>query len=99
MSYNGAESSSKNLPGGGPQGAYLGGIIFIIKYNGAFLRPPIPPLMTGPVTQSKAKKVKFDDDGPVAVSINLKKCLEEDPVSRPTPLNYRERTGHVLPTE
>ena len=23
-----------------PQGAYLGGTIFIIKYNGALLRPP-----------------------------------------------------------
>ena len=78
MSYNGEESSSKNLPGGGPQGAYLGGLIFIIKYNGAFLRPPIPPLMTGPVLESKAEKVKFVDDGTVAVSLNLKKCLVED---------------------
>ena len=55
--------------------------------------------MTGPVTQSKAKKVKFVDDGTVAVSINLKKCLEEDPVTRPRPLNYRERSGHVLPPQ
>ena len=31
LTYNGAKSSLKPLPGGGPQGAYLGGIIFIIK--------------------------------------------------------------------
>ena len=99
MSYNGEESSSKDLPGGGPQGAYLGGLIFIIKYNGAFLRPPIPPLMTGPALDSKAEKVKFVDDGTVAVSINLKKCLVKDPCERPRPLNYRERTQHILPPE
>ena len=99
MAFNGAESPSQTLPGGGPQGAYLGGIIFIIKYNGAFLRPPIPSLMTGPVLQSKAEKVKFVDDGTVAVSIDLKKCLVDDPVSRPRPLNYRERTQHILPAQ
>ena len=99
MAFNGAESPSQTLPGGGPQGAYLGGIIFIIKYNEAFLRPPIPPLMTGPVLQSKAEKVKIVDDGTVAVSIDLKKCLVDDPVSRPRPLNYRERTQHILPAQ
>ena len=41
LSYNGAQSSLKMLPGGGPQVAYLGGLIFIIKYNGAFLRQDI----------------------------------------------------------
>ena len=99
LTFNGEESSSKDLPGGGPQGAFLGGIIFIIKYNGAFLRPPIPPLMSGPVTKSKAKKVKFIDDGTVAVSIDLKKCLIDDPESRPRPLNFHERTKHILPNE
>ena len=85
------------LPGGGPQGAYLGGLIFIIKYNGAFLRPPIPRLSESPVFNSKSQSVKFVDDGTVAVSIDLKKCLVTDPVNRPQPLNYHERTGHVLP--
>jgi hypothetical protein len=53
LSYNGAQSSLKMIPGGGPQGAYLGGFIFIIKYNGAFLRPHIPRGMKGPVQKSK----------------------------------------------
>ena len=97
LTYNGEESSIKDLPVGGPQGAFLGGLIFIIKYNGAFLRPPIPPMMTGPVTESKAEKVKFVDDGTVAVSIDLKKCLEKDPESRPRPLAFHERIQHILP--
>ena len=45
-------------------------------------------MITGPVTGSQAEKVKFVDDGTVAVSINLKRCLEKDPVSR---------TEHILP--
>ena len=97
LRYKGGCSTRKPLPGGGPQGAYLGGIIFIIKYNGAFLRPPIPRNLAGQVTESKHEKVKFVDDGTVAVSIDLKKCLVPDPVLRPRPLNYRERTGHILP--
>ena len=66
LTYNGVKSSLKMLPAGGPQGAYLGGIVFIIKYNGAFLRPPISRHihpMQGPVTKSKSEKVKFVDDG------------------------------------
>ena len=73
LTYNGEQSTVRDLPGGGPQGAFLGGLIFIIKYNGAFLRPPIPPLISGPVRKEKAEKVKFVDDGTVAVSVNLKK--------------------------
>lgn len=99
LTYKGAQSSKKLLPGGGPQGAYLGGIVFIIKYNGAFLRPPVPRNIVGPVRGSKSEKVKFVDDGTVAVSIDLKKCLEPDTVERPRPLNFRERTGHILPGE
>ena len=97
LTYSNSQSTKKMLPGGGPQGAYLGGLIFIIKYNGAFLRPPIPRLLESPVFNSKSQSVKFVDDGTVAVSIDLKKCLVTDPVNRPQPLNYHERTGHVLP--
>ena len=92
LTFNNAQSSLKKLPGGGPQGAYLGGLIFIIKYNGAFLRPPIPRLIQGPVVKSKAEKVKYVDDGTVAVSIDLKQCLVPDPVNRARPFNYHSRT-------
>ena len=99
LKYHGAQSAQKMLPGGGPQGAYLGGLIFIIKYNGAFLRPPVPRQIQGPVLKSKAEKVKFVDDGTVAVSIDLKACLVPDPVDRARPLNFHERTGHILPDD
>ena len=99
LTYNGELSKRKLLPGGGPQGAHLGGLIFIVKYNGAFLRPPIPRNVFGPIQTSKAKAVKFVDDGSVAVSINLKTCLSDDPRIRPLPLNYHERTCSVLPPE
>ena len=77
----------------------MGGLIFIVKYNAAFLRPPIPRNTMGPVTKSKSEKVKYVDDGSVAVSINLKTCLVPDPVVRPKPLNYHERTCQTLPVE
>ena len=32
LSYNGASSSQKMLPGGTTQGAYFGGIIFLVKF-------------------------------------------------------------------
>jgi hypothetical protein len=39
------------------------------------------------------------DDGTVAVSVDLKSCLVPDPVDRARPLNFHERTGHILPEE
>ena len=95
LTFNGSQSSRKSLPGGGPQGAYLGGIIFIVKYNGAFLRPPVPRPIRGPIKMSKAETVKFIDVGTVAVSIDMKQCLILDPEERTKPLNYFERTGHI----
>ena len=81
-----------------PQGAYLEGVLFMLKYNGAFLRPPIPRNVGGPIAYSKSEKVKYVDDGSVAISLNLKSCLEVDQIQRPKPLNYRERTKHVVPS-
>ena len=31
LTYNGEQSTVRDLPGGGPQGAFLGGLIFIIN--------------------------------------------------------------------
>ena len=54
---------------------------------------------TGLVTKAKAEKVKYVDDGSVAVSIDLKKCLIDDPQPRPRPLAYHERHQQILPSE
>ena len=99
LSHNGEQSKSKRLPGGGPQGAYLGGLIFIVKYNGAFLRPPIPRNIGGPATKSKSEKIKFIDDGTVAVTIDMKSNLVKDAITRQKPLTFNERTCQVLPSE
>ena len=87
------------LPGGGPQRVYLGGLIFIVRYNGAFPRPPVPRNIVVPASKSQSKSVKCIDDGTVAVSINLKSSLIPDTVKKPQPFNYDERTCQVLPKE
>ena len=51
------------------------------------MRPPVPRPITGSLKNSKSEKVKFVDDGSVAVSVDLKACLVPDPV----------HTGHILP--
>ena len=97
LTYRGEHSRQKDLPAGSPQGAYLGGLIFMIKFNGAFLRPVIPRNTL--LQNSSSVKVKFVDDGSAAVSINLETYLVPDTTSRPRPLKYRERCGLVLPKE
>ena len=93
MTYGKSTSTHRWLPGSTPQGALLGGLIFIVKYNGACLRPKIPRIL---VSLSQFISVKFVDDHSSAVRINLKLCLSKDPVDRPKPLNYHERTEHIL---
>ena len=106
MSYGQATSTPRRLPGSTPQGALLGGLIFIVKYNGACLRPVIPRPVLRPVPRPVLKpvlapipplSVKFVDDHSCAVRIDLKKSLAPDPVIRQRPLKYHERTEHVLP--
>ena len=88
MRYRGATSSSRYLPGSSPQGAFLGILLFIIVFNGALLRPSIP--------RPHNLNLKYIDDLSMLFAVNLKKCLINDPVIRPRPLNYSERTQQVL---
>ena len=97
LRYDGAESSSKVLPGGSPQGAFLGGLIFMIKCNGAFLRPAIP--RHHPLHNTRSLNVEYVDDGAVAAEVNLKTHLISDTEFKPLPPTFRQRTGHVLPTD
>ena len=115
LCYKGTTSSPRNLPGSSPQGAFLGIFCFIVKYNGAALRPQIPRLMfQNDCKQSKMKTtcnipscVKhpkdthciYIDDLSEAEAIRLKKQLISDPITRPRPLNYHERTKHIYPAQ
>ena len=97
LTYKGAESGIKELPAGTPQGAFMGGLIFMIKVNGIFLRPSIPriPLLS----DASSVTVEYVDDATAASRINLKTYLVPDNSSRPRPLNFRERCQLVLPSE
>ena len=91
MRHKGATSSRKSLPGSSPQGAFLGILLFIIIFNGALLRPAIPRL--------HSLNLKYIDDLSLLAAFNLKICLRDDPVDRPMPLNFNERTREVLAIE
>ena len=69
--------------------------MFIIKFNGACLRPPVPRPFSG----NRAIQVKYRDDSTQASSVNLKKSLQADPNSRPRPLKYHERHQTILKPE
>ena len=68
-------------------GKWLGGLLFIVKFNRACLRPPIPR----PISGNKGKQLKYIDDSCQMASVNLKCSLEPDLKDRPRPLNYHER--------
>ena len=106
LSYNGATSSPRDLPGSSPQGAFLGIFFFIVKYNGASMRPSIPRLMLEPKCKAKFKTCRKENctvhskdmhalyiyDLSEAEAIDLKKQLVNDPIQRPFPLSFHERT-------
>ena len=114
MHYKGQVSSPRDLPGSSPQGAFLGIFFFVVKYDAASLRPAIPRLLAQPAA-CKVKKTKcktascikhaedmhalYIDDLSEAEAIDLKKCLVKDPVQRHYPLNFHERTQHILPVD
>jgi hypothetical protein len=87
LTYSKARSSERSLPGGFGAGTWLGGLLFIVKFNGACLRPPIPR----PISGNKGKQLKYIDDSCQMASVNLKCSLEPDLKDRPRPLNYHER--------
>ena len=95
LSNQKAESTQRPLPGGFPAGSYLGGILFIVKFNGACLRPPIPRPLTG----NKAIQLKYIDESSKAVTVNLKRSVMKDPTNRPKPYNFHERFETILKPE
>ena len=114
LTYNGASSTPRNLPGSTPQGTFLGIFLFVVKFNGASLRPTIPRLSWTQRT-CKLKRSKcyaeaclehsreshfiYVDDLSEAEAINLKNQLTLDNTPKPRPFNFHERTQHHLPRE
>ena len=97
LKYKGYISSSKDLDAGAPQGTLLGVIFFIVKFNGALLRPSINrPIVS---TENLYKKAKYMDDTSVAVCIPMRQHLQQDTEVRSKPLKFSERTGQILPPQ
>lgn len=104
LRYNGKTSAHRPLPGSAPQGVFLGCFFFIVKFNGAFLRPEIPRPFSKPppliYSKSNSCSVKYIDDASRARSVNLKRNLSKiDLSNRPRPLEFHEHTGFVLSPE
>ena len=106
VSYKGEVSGRKLLPGGGPQGTILGMFLFLILINEAGFRDNLNNVgkyITKPFNKREPMPrvhLKYIDDMTVAESINLKNKLVVNPDPNPTrPLQYHERTGHVLPED
>ena len=95
LTYQGARSSQRLLPGGYGAGTLMGGLLFLIKFNGACLRPPVPR----PITGNRTIQLKFVDDSTQAASINLRRSLIMDPETRVKPLKYHERNMTILKPE
>ena len=103
--FKGEKSEKKRLPGGGPQGTILGMFLFLILINAAGFKNNMRntgKIITQPGINKRKPMdnihMKFIDDMTVAESIHLKEQFIEnpDPVH---PLQYHERTGHILPME
>ena len=92
LRYQKARSSSQPLPGGFSAGTNFGGLLFIIKFNGICLRPPVPR----PISRNKIFQAKYIDDCSQVASINMRASLVPDQEKRPRPHNFHERTEMVL---
>ena len=91
LTYQNQTSTSEDLTGGYGAGTWIGGFLFIIKFNGICLRPPIPR-----PNGNKIIKLKFVDDSTKASTVNFKKSLIPDTRKKPFPLTYYERTQSII---
>ena len=59
LNYQNAKYERKMLSGGFGAGTWLGRLLFIVKFNGACMRPPIPR----PITKNHGMQVKYGEAG------------------------------------
>ena len=103
--YKGKRSSTKSLPGGGPQGTLLGLLLFIILINDVGFSGQANN--TGELITSKRNMkavneihLKYVDDLTLAEAINLPDKLIHVPESeRPLPDMFHAKTGHFMPNQ
>ena len=98
--HQGATSSPRALPGGGPQGTLLGLLLFIVLINEVGYNDQLNntgEMITCRKNLKEANRIhlKFVDDLTIAESIPLKESLKPN-LNRALPDNYHCRTGHTL---
>ena len=101
VSYKGEQSSSKEMPGGGPQGTILGMFLFIILINAAGFKDQnthIGQKITRALNKRNEmppKHWKYVDDLTIAEALNLKEKLKEDKDKLwEEPVNFHNRTRY-----
>ena len=106
LTYKGKQSSSKKMPGGGPQGTILGMFFFLILINGAGFpsqQAELGKKITSAINKRKEIATghwKYVDDLTVAEAIMLKDTLIEDEnETLEKPLTFHDRTKHLLPPD
>ena len=79
LNYDGVWSEERKMPGSFGQGCYLMMLLFIVKFNGALLRPSIAQQLRShdeqqtarmPECVSEVKTAKFIDNCSVAAAVN-----------------------------
>ena len=105
LRYQGATSTPRSLPGGGPQGTLLGLLLFLVLINDIGFEDQennVAEIITSKRNFRAANRIhmKYVDDLTVAEAIKLKNSVNFTPVThRPQPDNYHARTGHSLKPE
>ena len=103
--YKGETSSVKSLPGGGPQGALLGLLLFLVLVNDVGFDNQSNDNGELITCKKRLKKfnelhLKYVDDLALLEAIDMKAQLHQSPVEdRPQPDTFHERTGHQLITQ
>ena len=95
VNYKGGHSTTKNLPGGGPQGTLLALLLFIVLINDLGFEGQLNNVGEIATCKSNMRKVnelhlKYVDDFTLAEAIKMTDQLEV------LPDNFHSRTGHIL---
>ena len=80
LKFKGCISTIRLLPGSSLQGTFLGVFLIIIKFNFAYLRPPIPRNFIA--TTRESISVKFVDNLSLGVHNDLSVDLVQDEMKR-----------------